>query len=306
MTTRPPENKAGDTVLGIRISSGDRRLFSEPEINKLDLAHYYGVAADRMLPFVADHPVSILRCPQGPEHQCFYQKHAGDSFPDDILQIPIEEADGDVANYLYVKDGKGLVAAVQMGTVEFHIWGSRIDRLDMADRLVFDLDPDPSITFDTVKKAALLLRENLAEIGLKSLPMVSGGKGVHVIVPLARRASWEDAKDFAKALSLKIADADPDHYIATMSKAKRTGRIFIDWLRNERGATAITPYSVRARKSGPVATPVSWEELDRLDAANSFHIPDILKRLEEADPWHEAGDWKQGLTKTMLENAGAQ
>lgn len=300
-----PKEKEG-TVLGIRISSGDRELYSEPEISKLDLARYYGVIADRMLPFIADHPASILRCPQGPEHQCFYQKHASDGFPDEILQIPIEEADGDVANYLYVKDGKGLVAAVQMGTIEFHIWGSRIDRLDMADRLVFDLDPDPSVTFETVKKGALLLRESLEEVGLKSLAMVSGGKGVHVIVPLARRASWEDAKGFAKALSSKIADADPDHYIATMSKAKRKGRIFIDWLRNERGATAIAPYSVRARTGGPVATPVSWQELEGLDAANGFHIPDILERLEKPDPWQEAGDWKQGLTKAMLEKAGAE
>ncbi len=299
------KEKEGD-VLGIRISSGDRPLFSDPAITKLDLARYYAIVAERMLPFVADHPTSILRCPQGPDHQCFYQKHACDGFPDEILQIPIKEADGDIANYLYVKDSKGLVSAVQMGTIEFHIWGSRIDRLDMADRLVFDLDPDPIVTFETVKEAALFLRRGLEAIGLKSLAMVSGGKGVHVIVPLTRRASWEDAKAFAKALSSKIADEDPDHYIATMSKAKRKGRIFIDWLRNERGATAISPYSVRAREGGPVATPVSWEELETLDAANSFHIPDILERLEMADPWEGAGDWKQGLTKTMLQKAGVE
>ncbi|MDQ0321770.1 bifunctional non-homologous end joining protein LigD [Pararhizobium capsulatum DSM 1112] len=293
-------------VLGIRISSGNRTLFSDPEITKLDLARYYGVVAERMLPFIAEHPASILRCPQGPDHQCFYQKHASDGFPDEILQIPIEEADGDIANYLYVKDGKGLVSAVQMGTIEFHIWGSRIDRLDMADRLVFDFDPDPSVTFETVKAASLLLRDRLEKLGLKSLAMVSGGKGVHVIVPLSRRASWEDAKAFAKTLSSKIADEDPEHYIATMSKAKRKGRIFIDWLRNERGATAISPYSVRARAGGPVATPVSWDELETLDAANSFHIPDILERLETADPWQEASGWKQGLTRTMLEKVGVE
>ncbi|CAN7243912.1 DNA ligase D [Pararhizobium sp. LjRoot235] len=301
------ETDAEGDVLGIRISHADRLLFSDPDITKIDLARYYGVVADRMLPFAGRHPASILRCPQGPDHQCFYQKHAGDGFPDEIHQVPIEKSDGDVANYLYVDDAEGLIAAVQMGTVEFHIWGSTVDRLDAADRLVFDLDPDPSVTFETVKTAAVDLRKTLEDIGLKSLAMVSGGKGIHVIVPLSRNAPWEDAKAFAKALSVKIADQDPDHYIATMSKAKRKGRIFIDWLRNERSATAVVPYSIRARKSGPVATPVTWEELADLDAANSFHIPDILGRIEEAnDPWAEAKDWKQSLTKAMLKVVGAE
>jgi bifunctional non-homologous end joining protein LigD len=306
-TPKRKETDVEGDVLGIRISHADRLLFSDPDITKIDLARYYGIVAGRMLPFAARHPASILRCPQGPDHQCFYQKHAGDGFPDEIHQVPIEESDGDIANYLYVEDAEGLVAAVQMGTVEFHIWGSTVDRLDAADRLVFDLDPDPSVTFEAVKTAAVDLRKTLDGIGLKSLAMVSGGKGIHVIVPLSRNAVWDDAKAFAKALSIKIADQDPDHYIATMSKAKRKGRIFIDWLRNERGATAVAPYSIRARKSGPVATPVTWEELTDLDAANSFHIPDIIARIEEgSDPWDEAKDWKQSLTRVMLKAAGAE
>lgn len=300
-TPRKDKHADGD-VLGIRITHADRLLFSDPDITKIDLARYYGVIADRMLPFATNHPASILRCPQGPDHQCFYQKHAGDGFPDEIHQVPIEESDGDTANYLYIDDAKGLVAAVQMGTIELHIWGSTIDRLDAADRLVFDLDPDPSVTFETVKQAAISLRDGLEEIGLRSVAMVSGGKGIHVIVPLSRRAPWEEAKAFATGLSAKIAADDPDHYVATMSKAKRKGRIFIDWLRNERGSTAVAPYSVRARAGGPVATPVSWDELAELDAANTFHIPDILERLENGtDPWADTKDWKQGLTKAMLE-----
>ncbi|WP_426229647.1 DNA ligase D [Pararhizobium sp. DWP3-4] len=295
------QKDADGDVLGIRITHADRLLFSDPDITKIDLARYYGVIADRMLPYAADHPASILRCPQGPDHQCFYQKHAGDGFPDEIHQVPIKESDGDMANYLYVNDAKGLVAAVQMGTIELHIWGSTIDKLDAADRLVFDLDPDPSVTFETVKQAAVALRDALEELGLKSVAMISGGKGIHVIVPLSRRAPWEEAKAFAKGLSARIADNDPDNYIATMSKAKRKGRIFIDWLRNDRGSTAVAPYSVRARANGPVATPVGWDELDGLDAANGFHIPDILKRLESGtDPWGHAKDWKQSLTKAML------
>lgn len=301
------EKDADGEVLGIRITHAGRLLFSNPGITKIDLALYYGVVADRMLPFAAKHPASILRCPQGPDHQCFYQKHAGDGFPDEIHQVPIKESDGDIANYLYIDDAKGLVAAVQMGTIEIHIWGSTIDRLDAADRLVFDLDPDPSVTFETVKQAAVSLRDALKTLGLKSVAMVSGGKGIHVIVPLSRRAPWEDAKAFAKGLSAKIADNDPENYIATMSKAKRKGRIFIDWLRNERGSTAVAPYSVRARAGGPVATPVSWDELGDLDAANGFHIPDIIERLESGiDPWAEAKDWKQSLTKAMLKAVEAK
>ncbi|OJF94895.1 ATP-dependent DNA ligase [Rhizobium sp. 58] len=299
------ETEAEGDVLGIRISSADRLLFSDPAISKIDLARYYGVVADRMLPFAAHHPASILRCPQGPEHACFYQKHAGDGFLDEIAQVPIKESDGETANYLYIEDAKGLVAAVQMGTIEFHIWGSTVDRLDAADRLVFDLDPDPSVSFDTVKIAARAVRARLSDLGLQSVAMVSGGKGIHVIVPLSRRAAWETAKAFARGLAIKISENDPDNYIATMSKAKRKGRIFIDWLRNERGSTAVAPYSVRARTGGPVATPVSWDELETLDSANGFAIPDILDRLETDDPWAEARDWKQGLTKAMLKAVDA-
>ncbi len=254
-----------------------------------------------MLPFAGDHLLSLMRCPQGSRGQCFYQKHASDGFPEEIHETPVKESSGDTENYMYVRDAKGLVAAAQMGTLEFHIWGSPADKLETPDRLVFDLDPDPSVGFSVVKDAAFSLRDALDEIGLKSVPMVTGGKGVHVIVPLTPRAPWEDAKRFAKAFAQGFADRDPDNFIATMSKAKRKGRIFIDWLRNERGATAIAPYSTRARAGGPVATPVSWSELSDLDAANGFHISDILGRIESGiDPWSDLGDSRQSLTKKML------
>ncbi|RVI23815.1 ATP-dependent DNA ligase, partial [Sinorhizobium meliloti] len=161
--------------------------------------------------------------------------------------------------------------------------------------------PDPSVDFETVKAAALRLRDELAEIGLKTVPMVTGGKGVHVIVPLRPHAEWEEAKGFAKALARSIAERDPDNFVATMSKAKRKGKIFIDWLRNDRGATAIAPYSTRARSGGPVATPVGWDELQGLEAANGFQIPDIIERIEAGtDPWREIGKISQSLTKKIL------
>jgi bifunctional non-homologous end joining protein LigD len=301
------KNGKEEDVLGIRISNPGRILFEGQGISKIDLARYYAVVADRMLPFVADHPVSLTRCPQGRQQDCFYQRHASEGFPDEIKEVSIAEASGESANYMYIHDAKGLVAAVQMGTLEFHIWGAAIDKLDAPDRLVFDLDPDLSVAFATVRRAAVTLRDELAEIDLKSFALVTGGKGIHVVVPLVRRVSWDDAKRFAKAVAQDFADRDPDQFIATMSKADRKGRIFIDWLRNERSATAIAPYSTRAREGGPIATPVGWDELEELDAANTFHMADILKRIDAGtDPWREIGKVRQSLTKKMLESVRAR
>lgn len=300
-TPRAASAGSDETVLGVRITHPERELFEGERITKLDLARYYAVVAGKMLPFADDHLLSLMRCPQGGRGQCFYQKHASEGFPGEIHETPVKESSGDTENYMYVRDAKGLVAAVQMGTLEFHIWGSPVGKLETPDRLVFDLDPDPSVNFATVKKAALSLRDALDEIGLQSVPMVTGGKGVHVIVPLTPRAPWDDAKRFAKAFAQGFADRDPDNFIATMSKEKRKGRIFIDWLRNERGATAIAPYSTRARAGGPVATPVSWSELADLDAANGFHISDIVARIESGvDPWAELGGTRQSLTRKVL------
>ena len=295
----------GDNVLGVRISHPDRVLFSDQGIAKIDLARYYAVAAERMLVYVADHPLSLVRCPQGPNKACFFQKHASDGFPEAIREIPIKEKSGQSENYLYVNDAAGLVAAVQMGTLEFHVWGAANDKLETPDRMIFDLDPDEGLGFDVVKKAAAAMRDRLSDLGLKSVPLVTGGKGVHVIVPLERRAGWEDVKAFAKALSSRVVDEDPEHFTATMSKEKRKGRIFIDWLRNERGATAIAPYSTRSRAGAPIATPVTWDELAGLDRANGFHMADILDRLEDDDPWEDSRSWRQSLTKAMLKRVDA-
>jgi bifunctional non-homologous end joining protein LigD len=187
-----------------------------------------------------------------------------------------------------------------MWTMEFHIWGARLDRLEQPDRLVFDLDPDEGLDFSDVKRAAFDMRDRLDEIGLRSVAMVTGGKGVHVIVPLVRKAEWPQAKAFAKGVASQMAEEEPARFVSTMAKARRKGRIFIDWLRNERGATAVAPYSTRAREGAPVATPVGWDELAGLKAANTFHISDMPARLEASDPWDDAGGWRQSLTKAMI------
>ncbi|TDH35119.1 DNA ligase D [Pseudohoeflea suaedae] len=294
--------KSGDTVAGVKISSGDRVVFDKGRITKLDIARYYGDVAEHLLKHAAGHPVSFLRAPDGDIGKTFFQKHAGEGFPDQIRRIPIRESSGKTADYMVLDEADDLAGAAQMGTIEFHIWGSAEDKLDKPDRMVFDLDPDEGLGFETVVRSAFEVRDVLEATGLKSVAMVTGGKGVHVVVPLERRADFDQVKTFAKALAGKLADAAPKRYTATMSKAKRKGRIFIDWLRNERGSTAIAPYSIRAREGGPVAVPVSWEELETLKSANGFHIDDVRERLESGlDPWTEADGWSQSVTRKMID-----
>lgn len=292
--------KAPVTVAGVRLSNPDRVVFDGQGLTKLDLAHYYAAVAERMLAHAGNRPVSLVRCPQGRNKHCFFQKHDTGGFPDAVKTVAIAEKDGGTADYLTLPDAAALVGAVQMGTLEFHIWGARNDRLEKPDRLVFDLDPDEGLGFADVKAAAFDLRDRLADLGLQSFAMVTGGKGVHVVVPLERRQGWPEVKAFARDFAARQASAEPERFVATMSKAKRKGRIFIDWLRNERGATAIAPYSTRSRAGAPVATPVGWDELESLNAANSFDIDAVLQRLQDADPWSDYGSVRQSITKAML------
>jgi bifunctional non-homologous end joining protein LigD len=250
-----------------------------------------------MLPWIAHRPISLVRCPQGRAKKCFFQKHDSGSFGDHVKHVPIREKDGDEQDYLYVDDIDGLVACVQMGTIEFHGWGSRVEDVEKPDRLIFDLDPDEGLDFEDVKKAARDIRRTLEDIGLTSFPMLSGGKGVHVVVPLTPEAEWPELKDFADRFARALAASEPDRFTATMSKAKRKGRIFIDWLRNQRGATAVLPYVVRARENAPVAAPVSWDELDDIDRAGFFTIADVDQLLERASSraLHGWGEARQTL-----------
>lgn len=297
-----PEKRSGETktVLGVRISSPDRVVFPDAGCTKGDVAEYYAKASRRMLELAGNRPVSLLRCPDGREGDCFFQKHAGKGFPDGIGTFDIEESSGNTEPYMVISETAGFVAAAQMGTIEFHIWGSRTDILEKPDRLVFDLDPDEELTFSDVKKAARDVRKLLADIGLDSVPMVTGGKGVHVIVPLRRTAEWETIEFFSRTIASFMAQRQPDRYVATMSKAKRKGKIFIDWLRNDRGSTAVAPYSIRARSGAPVAVPVTWQELSRLKSANSFDISKALKRLEKTCPL-QSMDANQSVSQDVVD-----
>ena len=264
----------------IKVSSRDRMIFDKSDVTKGDLADYYVAVSGIMLPFAANRPISLVRCPQGRSRACFFQKHDAGSFGDAVHKVPIREKDGSTEDYLYVDDADGLVACVQMGTIEFHGWGSSNATLEKPDRLVFDLDPDEGLDFGDTKKAAEHLKNQLAELGLVSFPMLSGGKGVHVVVPLTPEAEWPAVKDFADRFARAMAGAEPERFVATMAKAKRKGRIFIDWLRNQRGATAVMPYSARARAGAPVAAPISWTELRDIETAARWGVKDGAELIE--------------------------
>ncbi|NLS27906.1 Multifunctional non-homologous end joining protein LigD [Sphingomonas sp. S2M10] len=266
----------------IKISSRDRVIFPESKLTKGDLADYYAAVAPIALPWLAERPISLVRCPQGRAKQCFFQKHDAGSFGEQVHHVEIREKDGSTEPYLYVSDADGMLACVQMGTIEFHGWGSRVADVEKPDRLVFDLDPDEGLDFDVVKKAAEHLKEQLAEIGLTSWPMLSGGKGVHVVVPLVPQAEWPAAKSFCERFARALAQAEPERFTANLKKASRTGRIFIDYLRNQRGSTAVLPYVARARANAPVAAPVTWTELRTISSAAAFTINDAAVLIERA------------------------
>ncbi|USU07828.1 DNA ligase D [Sphingomonadaceae bacterium OTU29MARTA1] len=278
----PEPAPAAAPQVHIKVSSRDRVIFPESKVTKGELADYYAQLSPIMLPWAGRRPISLVRCPQGRGKACFFQKHDAGSFGDTVHHIDVREKDGSIQPYLYVDDADGLVACVQMGTIEFHGWGSRIDALEQPDRLVIDLDPDEGLDFADTRRAAEHVSAQLAELGLVSFPLLSGGKGVHVVVPLTPQAEWPAVKDFADRFARALAAAEPDRFVAVMTKAKRKGKIFIDYLRNQRGSTAIMPYSARARAGAPVAAPVSWTELRDIDTAARWGVRDAAELLDRA------------------------
>lgn len=289
-------------VAGIRLTHPERVLFAEQDVTKRDLAAYLEAMAEHMLPHVAGRLISLVRCPQGQEKACFFQRHASAGFPEELHRFAVREKEGGEGEYLYVEDVGGLVAAAQMGVLELHIWGSRIDDIERPDRLVFDLDPDTAVDFDEVKDAAVLIRDLLEEHGLESFALVTGGKGIHVVAPLVRRHEWPVVKAFAEAVAQQIARNDPERFVATAAKEKRKGRIFIDYLRNERSASAIAPYSPRAREGGPLAWPVGWKELRSIRAANQFCL--AAAHRPSRDAWASYGDVRQSIKNGSLRALG--
>ena len=282
---------------GVKITNPDRLIFPEAKLTKGDLADYYAAVEALFFKDAARRPMTLVRCPQGRGKACFFQKHDSGALGEFVKHIAIKEKDGGSEDYLWFDDPRGMLACVQFGTIEFHGWGSRNKPLEKPDRLVFDLDPDVGLDFAKVKDAALRLRDLLADLGLETFPLLSGGKGIHVVAPLDATAHWPKVKSFAERFSRAIAEAEPEIFTANIRKNQRTGRIFLDWLRNQRGATAVMPYSARARENAPVAAPVNWSEMDAIDSAAAFTIRDADQLLERAGSkllagWGEA---KQAL-----------
>lgn len=286
-------------IAGVRLSHPDKILYPEDGITKFDLAHYYEQVSHWMLPHVKNRLLTLVRCPAGSAQKCFYQKHPGEGSPEHLRRFKVKEKNG-TKEYLALYDEKDLISLVHMGVLEIHLWGSQADNFEKPDRLIFDLDPDPSVAWSDVVKAARELRVLLQGFELESFLKTTGGKGLHVVLPIERRISWDDAKDFSHAVALFLEAAAPDRFTSKMSKAARKGKIFIDYLRNDRGATSIAPYSTRARSGAPVSTPITWEELGKV-TSNQFTIRNLPARLArlKADPWAEIGKTKQAIKASM-------
>jgi bifunctional non-homologous end joining protein LigD len=284
-TSRVPASKIskGDaTVASVRITHPDRVLWAEAGITKLDLARYYAAIAPRLLAQAGDRPLSLVRCPSGAGGACFFQRHVADGMSSHVHGVKIAGR-GDGKDYIYVNDAEGLVSLVQMGAIEFHAWNATVDAIKSPDRLIFDLDPAPDVSWQEVKNAALDVRTNLKKLGLVAFLKTTGGKGLHVVVPFARGRTWSEAKSFARAFSEAMAVHEPERFTVNSRKAARKGRIFLDYLRNDETASAVAAYSVRARPGAPVSMPIDWKELSKLKTAAHFGIKEALAR--RTDPW---------------------
>jgi bifunctional non-homologous end joining protein LigD len=290
---------SADVIESVRLTHPDRVLYPDIGLTKRGLAEYYVAVADWILPEVVQRPLSLVRCPDGLGKGCFYQKHLGAGPPEDLHCARIKEKAGTTC-YAMIKDLKGLISLVQMSVLEIHPWGARIDRLEQPDRMVFDLDPDPAVPWADVVAAALETRQRLESLGLASLVKTTGGKGLHVVVPLSRRHDWERVHGFARKFAEVMAEDSPARYTARMAKAVRKGKIFIDYVRNARGATAVAAYSARARSGAPVATPLAWDELRPGLAPDRFTVETLPRRLAglAADPWRDIRRFRQSLPKS--------
>jgi bifunctional non-homologous end joining protein LigD len=279
-TSRKAEATNGGAV---KLTHPDRVYWSDVEVTKQQLAAYYTAVWDHIAPHLVRRPLALLRCPEGVEGQCFFQKHAAAGL---ISERIGRHKDSHGEELIYIDDLEGLLTLAQAGVLEIHVWGSTIDDVEHCNRLVFDLDPGDDVKWADVNATARELRDRLADIKLKSFVKTTGGKGLHVVVPIDA-TPWDDAKDFSHAMVLAMTADAPDRYVAKMTKSIRKGKIFLDYLRNGRGATAIVAYSTRGRPGAAVSTPVAWDELGPKLAPNKFTVLNLGKRLAQlkSDPW---------------------
>jgi bifunctional non-homologous end joining protein LigD len=289
------------SIAGRRLTHPDKVLYPDDGLTKRDLAEYYQKVAHWMLPHVAGRPLSIVRCPDGLAGQRFFQKHPTAGMLSNLERVMVTEKHAR-REYVVINSAADLVDLVQIGALELHVWGSRADAIERPDCLIFDLDPAPEVAWKQVCSAARRIRELLRELGLESFLKTSGGKGLHLAVPIARRHDWEFVNSFCHAVASAIARAAPDEFVATMSKAVRGGKIYVDYLRNQRGATAVAAYSTRARPGAPVSMPIAWEELTAVTSSDQFRVASAVGRLQrlKRDPWAAMGRTRQSLSAAMI------
>ncbi|OZI23563.1 hypothetical protein CAL26_08975 [Bordetella genomosp. 9] len=287
-------------VLGVEITHPDRQLFSDPVITKLDLARYYESVASSIMPHLANRRVALLRCPEGTSGECFFQKHMSDHLPSGVA------IDGDM---LVIRDIGGVIGLVQFGVIEFHTWGAKLPGSDKPDRLTFDLDPDPHTSWRDMARATRVVRERLEALGLQPFLKTTGGKGLHVVAPIRATLGWDEVRGFCKAIAQQLEHDAPDVFVANMAKAKRQGHIFVDYLRNSDGATAVAAFSARARGGAPVSMPVAWDVLDGDDDPRgpAFNVRNVRARIDawREDPWADYASARKTLTVAMRREVAA-
>jgi len=277
------EGKNSVIIGGVKISNPNKVLYDQLMITKADVVSYYEKVLPRMLPYVSHRILTTLRCPKGVSQTCFYKKHPTTESKG-IVNVPITNGKGETEEYFYVENGFGILSEVQMGTLEFHTWGSSIETLEKPDMMVFDLDPDEDMELGQVRQGVLDVKSILNELSLDAYLKTSGGKGYHVVVPLKPSVSWDTFHDFAKGVAVVMEQKWPERYTSNVRKANRKGKIFIDWIRNGRGATSVAPYSLRGRQGAKVSMPISWQELDTI-APDGIDMKQAILRIEQEDPW---------------------
>jgi bifunctional non-homologous end joining protein LigD len=298
----PPAAPGEPTVAGVRLTHADRVLYPRLGTTKLDLARFYESIAEWILPHLEGRPTTLVRCPEGVDKACFYQKHTGYWAPESLRRVKIQEK-RKVGEYLIVDSLASLIGLVQIGILEIHTWNSVVDRLEQPDRVVFDLDPGPGVKWAEVIECARLIRDGLEALRLASFVKTTGGKGLHVVAPIAPGPSWDETAEFSRVVAESTARAHPRRYVARMAKSERRGKIFIDYLRNVRGATSVAAYSTRAKPEATVSVPLAWDELSPRITSDHFTIANLRNRLDglKADPW--AAYWK---TRQKLPEGGGR
>lgn len=304
-TNRRAARAGDDDATSMRLTNPDKVLYPKDGITKRDLIDYYMQVHEKIVPYLEGRPLTIYRCPNGIAKPGFWEKHLPEDLPPGLHPISLDDPKTEKVRgaYFYADSIRGVLELVQLGALELHVWGSRADKVEYPDLMIFDIDPDVGLPWARVIEACTTMKSRLDDLGLESWLKTTGGKGMHICVPLGRRQDWESVKAFAKALVGDIAAREPEKYTTNTLKARRKGRIFLDYLRNGRGATAVAAWSTRARPGAPVSMPLAWAELDARLKPDAWTIANAARRLRGKDPWSGFYACRQTITATMLKDS---